>query len=364
MSSRSTHRASDQNADACNHQPRGLQLMRSGNARFQWRQTATCITIVTLVLAAACDRTAQNPNSDTSAGATQSVANDSLRPPVGTGWTAEAGPFLVLPTVDGGQDAGSLLRPDATDQNVGDTVGLALTPTSNRVELFSRGGLIGEATLSVEKASGLDSGCTAWPIARLGGMARSALAPGSGVVTPGAANAATSHWTAAFLKGKVTQVPLDSIEGLASKDSAKMAVNIARLASALSDDTVATFRGLPFVVLRAFRGKLGARSFIVTTLVRRVNQEDSPKEERLVMVIDGDDADPAGWTVGWHERASGREDELVVSEPLMAFQLGTGARAHLLFGRDDGESLSAAMLVRGDTTWRVLWESALAGCDR
>ncbi|MEO7359764.1 MAG: hypothetical protein ABI120_05505 [Gemmatimonadaceae bacterium] len=334
-------------------------------SRLNRQRAGTCVAVVTLVLAAACDRTVQRPGGDSGVGVVPSAANDSLRPPVGTGWEADAGPFLVLPTVDGGQDAGSLLRPDATDQNVGDTVGLALTPTSNRLQLFSRGGLLGEATLSVERASGLDSGCTAWPIARLGGMARPQLAPGSGVVTPGASSTAnTSHWTAAFVKGRITQLPLDSIEGLSPKDSAKMAVNIARLASGLSDDSVATFRGLPFVVLRAFRGKLGARSFIVTTLVRRVNQEDSPMEERLVMVIDGDEVTPSGWTVGWHERASGREDELVVSEPLLAFQVPASSRPHLLFGRDDGESLSAAMLVRDGAAWRVLWESALAGCDR
>ena len=339
--------------------------MRAASTRLYRQRAGTCVAIITLVLAAACDRAVQSPPADSGVGVVPSAANDSLRPPVGTGWEADAGPFLVLPTVDGGQDAGSLLRPDATDQNVGDTVGLALTSNSNRLELFSRGGLLGEATLAVERVGGLDSGCTAWPIARLGGMARSELAPGSGVVTPGAPVATnSSHWTAAFVKGRITQLPLDSIEGLSPKDSAKMAVNIARLASGLRDDTVATFRGLPFVVLRAFRGKAATRSFIVATLVRRVNQEDSPMEERLVMVIDGDDANASGWTVGWHERASGREDELVVSEPLLAFGLRTSTQPHLLFGRDDGESLSSAMLIRDATSWRVLWESALAGCDR
>lgn len=340
--------------------------MGDRRAGFNWRRPAACIAMVTLALAAACDKTEQRTTTDSGVGVVPGAANDSLRPPVGTGWLADAGPFLVLPTVDGGQDAGSLVRPDATDQTVGDTVGLTAAAAASRLELFSRGGLVGEATLTLETAAGLDSGCTAWPIARLGGMARSTLAPGSGVVTPGAANASNGshHWTAAFVKGRVTQIPLDSIEGLSPKDSAQLAVNIARLASGLADDTVGTFRGLPFVVLRAFRGKVGDQAFVVTTLVRRVNQEDSPMEERLVMVIDGDQATPAAWTVGWHERAAGREDELVVSEPLLAFQLAGAPRAHLLFGRDDGESLSAAMLVRDGTTWRVMWESALAGCER
>jgi hypothetical protein len=166
------------------------------------------------------------------------------------------------------------------------------------------------------------------------------------------------------MKGRITQVPLDSIEGLPPRDSSALAMNISRVASRLPDDTASTFRGLPFVVLRAFRGKLGDHAFIVTTLVRRVNQEDAPREERLVLVIDGDPATPDKWTVGWSERAAGREDELVVSEPLLAFHLPGAPRAHLLFGIDDGEALSAAMLVRDGAAWRILWESALAGCDR
>lgn len=286
--------------------------------------------------------------------------NDSLRPAVGTGWEADAGPFFVLPTVDGGFDSGSLLRPDATDETVSELTGLPANNSGLMLELFSRSVLVGEASLNIEKASGLDSGCTAWPIARLNGST-GALAPGAGVV---AGAAARVGWTAAFVKGRITLIALDSIEGMSSRDSSSLAANISRLASALRDDTVATFRGLPFVVLRAFRGEVDGESFIVTTLVRRVNQEDAPKEERLVLVIDGDKATPSTWTVDWHERAAGREDELVVSEPLLAFRLAGASRPHLLFGRDDGESLSAAMLVRDGKVWRVKWESALAGCDR
>ena len=321
------------------------------------------IAVATIALFAACDRNQTVATGDSGVLSSPGAANDSLRPPVGTGWDVAAGPFLVLPTVDGGQEAGSLVRPDATDLSVGDTAGLGAV-ASNRLELFSRGALVGEATLSIEKAAGLDSGCTAWPIARLGGMARSGLAQGSGVATPSTNFSGSHSWTAAFVKGRVTQVALDSIEGLSPRDSATLAVNISRLASGLTDDTVTTFRGLPFVVLRAYRGRLAEQSFVVTTLVRRVNQEDAPREERLVLVIDGNLATPASWTIGWHERASGNEEELVVSEPLLAFQLKSGTRVHLLFGRDDGEALSAAVLVRAGPTWKILWESALAGCDR
>jgi len=288
------------------------------------------------------------------------AANDSLRPAVGTGWEVGAGPFLVLPTVDGGHDAGSLIRPNASDLTVGDVSGLPANGSGTVLELFSRSTLVGEATFSIDRAPTLDSGCTAWPTARLTGGPTALTSAAGG----GGGSAVRGAWTAAFVKGRVNLVPLDSIEGLSSRDSSLLAANISRLASALADDTVATFRGLPFVVLRAYRGSLGDQSFVVTTLVRRVNQEDAPREERLVMVIDGEKAAPNSWTVGWWERAAGREDELVVSEPLLAFHLPGSTIPQLLFGRDDGEALSAATLVREATVWRVQWESALAGCDR
>jgi hypothetical protein len=323
------------------------------------RRVRVVFAAFSLALFVACDRTPRSAADSSTVVFTNPSANDSLRPPVGTGWELGAGPFLVLPTVDGGHDAGSLVRPDATESTVGEIDGLPANGSGTVLELFSRAARVGEATLTIEKATGIDSGCTAWPVARLNGSTVS-LAPGSGVVDGTAGRA----WTAAFVKGRVTLVPLDSIEGLSSRDSATLAANISRLASALPDDTVATFRGLPFVVLRAYRGSLGEHSFVVTTLVRRVNQEDAPREERLVMVIDGDHAVPANWTVGWYERAAGREDELVVSEPLLAFQVPGASKPQLLFGRDDGEALSAATLARTKNGWRVQWESALAGCDR
>ncbi|MGV3709385.1 MAG: hypothetical protein ACO1Q7_11130 [Gemmatimonas sp.] len=314
---------------------------------------------------AACDR--RTPDTPAESGTVVFHANpsDSLRPVAGTGWDAAAGLVLVLPAVDGTVDAGTIIRPEATELTVGDTAGL--TAAGTQLELFSRGALYGEASYAAERVGGLDSGCTAWPIARLAGLPKSGLAPGAGVVTPGAP-VAPRAWTAAFQKGKVTLVPMDSIEGLASRDSANLAANLARLASALKDDTAATFRGLPFVVLRAFRAKAAGQSFVVATLVRRLNQEDNPLEERLLMIVDGDTATPGTWNVGWHERASGKEEELVVSEPLLAFTPASNAKVHVVFGRDDGYALSATMLSREGTGpnsgWKVLWESALAGCVR
>jgi hypothetical protein len=301
-----------------------------------------------------CDKPPVPPTSDTTAvvAIPDSIVVSKPNGTVST-WNADAGPFLILPTVDGGMLSGSLIRPGDTDATVGDTVGIGRDLGRATVDLFARSGAIGTATVRVEKALVVDSGCTAWPVAR--------LSPESG--------GARIMWTVAFASGRIAPISLDSIEGLSPRDSARLAVDLTRLASGLADDTVPTFRGLPFVVLRAWRSRDVDAGFVVATLVRRVNQEDSPREERLVMVVDVRNADAKQWQVAWSERASGREEELVVAEPLLAYRMvsrtdstSLSNTVQLLFGRDDGVALSAAVLRRGASGWHVQWESAIAGC--
>ena len=304
-----------------------------------------------LLVLGGCDRKpAAQPGDTSSTPATTQEAESIATIVTASGWDVKAGPFVVLPTVDGGMSAGSLLRPEATELTVGDTIGIGQSVADGRVDLFSRGGQVGEAVLRVERAPRTDPGCTAWPVARL-------------AAKEGASPLSSINWTAAFAAGRVTPIPLDSIEGLAPRDSARLAADLTRLASALQDDTSKTFRGLPFVVLRAYRSRGLDTSFVVATLARRVNQEDSPKEERLVLVVDVNGDDARKWNVAWKERASGREEELVVAEPLLAYRAGAARETHLLFGRDDGIALGAAVLVRGPRGWRLQWESAVAGCD-
>ncbi|MCA2990297.1 hypothetical protein [Gemmatimonas sp.] len=308
-----------------------------------WRACLVGLALVGM----ACDRPRSPAGGDSAAPAENGVRPEpaALEGRV-SGWDMAAGPFVVLPTVDGGMVAGSLLLPEAADSSVGDTTGVGALVGDARVELFSRGGRVSDARLAVELAPPGEAGCSAWPVARLAVDAGAAVPP----------------WTAAFAAGRVTPIPLDSIEGLAPRDSARLAADLTRLASRLPDDTSATFRALPFVVLRAWRSRGVDSTFVVALLARRVNQEDDPKEERLVLVVDALGNTAATWRVGWHERASGHEEELVVAEPLLAFRATGSPDVRLLFGRDDGVALGAAVLARREGAWRVLWESAIAGC--
>ena len=315
------------------------------NSRVAWRALSMAILTAGMV---ACDRPKGDSAGDSVSANGLQANGDSVSTIVtASGWDIENGPFIVLPTVDGGVTAGSLVRPEATELTVGDTTGIGRVSADGRLDLFSRSGKIGEARFSVDASGRVDPGCTAWPVARLVG---------------GPSGLPSVSWTAAFAAGRVDPIVLDSIEGMAARDSARFAASLTRIASALPDDTSRTFRGLPFVVLRAYRSRGLNPSFVVAILARRVNQEADPREERLVMVVDMKGDDPASWTVGWKERASGREDELIVAEPLLAYRISGNPEIHLLFGRDDGVALSAAVLARDRNGWRVQWESAVAGC--
>jgi hypothetical protein len=310
--------------------------------------TLCALTTVLTAVLAACDRTPGAAAADSAAAANAGTPRiNQIETTVSSiGWDMAAGSFVVLPTADGGLVAGSLLRPDTTESTVGDTTGFGSTLGDGRLELFGRQGKVGEAHVTIEPVVAQSPRCTAWPVARLTPRAGSAITP----------------WTAAFAAGRITPLPLDSIEGLAPRDSARLAATLTRLASTLPDDAPSTFRGLRYVVLRAWSTRAPTGAFLVATLIRRVNQEDAPREERLVLVVDTPNQDQTTWRVGWHERAAGREEELVVAEPLLAFTTRDSDGPQLLFGRDDGEALSAALLTRRSGQWVVQWESAAAGC--
>jgi len=270
------------------------------------------------------------------------------------------GPILLLPDPDGSSLFAVVIRPDATGETVADTSGVSGHLVDRRIEFFSRAGRSGDMELSGELRPGNAAAeCPAWPVTRL---------------SPSAGFPAT--WTVAVPAGRISAVPLDSIEGAIPRDSALWAATLTALASRLPDDTSRTFRARPYVVEHAWRtitsrspsaatpsGVVGTDpSVIIATLVRRTNQEDAPREERVLLLVDAPTTNPSSWRVGWHERAEGDEDALEVAEPLLAFTPHDGGAIQLLFGRDDGDRLHATLLARQGGEWRLVWESARASC--
>jgi hypothetical protein len=318
----------------------------------------TAIGIVGLVVAiAGCDRSRS--------------ARDSTKPPSvapsNTGAVTEATPVARLAgwndTIAGSDllVAGTnsseavVIMPRYTDSTVADA------PSSDsvlgqhpRVDLFSRRGLAGAAALGAAASGNFTGTCTAWPTA-----------------TVTTAQGPPPDWSVGFMSGHATALPMDSMMGLPSVDSARRAAAIARAASALPGDTAAAFRGLPFAVRDAHQFTLPTGDTVLAAeVVRRLNQEASPQEEHLLIVLERDTlAAPGGgpppFVVAYSERTSGPEDDVESSEMLAAVVLGRAPRQHpaIIISRDYGDGSSYTLLERmAPRRWRARWNSAYVGC--
>ena len=270
--------------------------------------------------------------------------------PAALAWNdAVAGPALFV--AGGSPEVAQLVFPEFTDSTLTDTSDFDVGRVAGaRVELFTRAGAVGAASLGAAPARPTrEEECTSWPTARL------ALAQG----------APSRPWTVGFLAGRATAIPLDSVETLPQPDSARVVAEIARLASALPNDTSPSFRGLPFVVLaaRRFSPAPGVQA-MVAEVSRKVNQEARPREERILVVAERDSAVPPGrWVAAYSERVSDNEETIEASDVLAAVALGPSRTPTLVIGREYGEGFAYALVERvGPRRWRLRWSSAYAGC--
>jgi len=260
-------------------------------------------------------------------------------------WVQEAGPVLVVPA--GAATRASIVFPEFTDSTLTDTTTFDVVRLRGaRVDLLGRGGLV-SASVPVDAVPELDrpEGCTGWPAARLT-----------------SADGATQPWTVAFVAGRVRPVPLDSLEGMARADSARLAADVARVVSALPDTGDSTFAGRPFLVRAAYRFPIAPGvEGVAADVMRTVNQEANPRAEHLLVVAERESG--GKWGAAYVERASGHEETLEVSEVLAAAFVGNASWPTLVLARDYGDGTAYALLERdGPRRWRVRWSSAYAGC--
>ena len=307
------------------------------------------LLLLLLGAALACDREPAPPPNDTAP----------VGPPAGgdvpapaavsyNGWdVAEAGPLLAVAA--GSVETAVLVLPQYTDSTLTGATALtadSLAPVS--VDLFAPAGRVGGATLLPIEGAAPRAGCTSWPVARV-------QVP-SGHVPP---------WNAAFSAGRAAPLPLDSLEALSTRDSARVAADVARVASALPEKSTSEFRGLPFVVrsARRFSPAPGTEAF-VADVVRRLNQEDHPRTEHLVLVAERRaGVRGARYLPAYVERAEGVEETVEMTELLAAVLLGESRRPTLVLSRDYGDGTAYALLERvAEGKWRLKWSSAYTGC--
>lgn len=188
-------------------------------------------------------------------------------------------------------------------------------------------------------------GCENWPLTRLqtGTEARS--------------------WTIGLKAGRVRGIPYTMIDQMSRSDSANVVVDLARLASQAPNDTSVALRGLPYVVRAAYRATLGdSLALVVGEVVRRINIEANPREERTTVIGERAASATGPYTLVFSERLHGDEEGVPTTELMGLVQLNDGD--YVAFGaRDFSDGGTYLMFAREKgNRWRLRWQSAYAGC--
>jgi hypothetical protein len=260
------------------------------------------------------------------------------------GWNLTAGPALLVQGLT--RDQAVVLFPTANDSDAVaqlDSASLSAAP----VTLLGRGGTRYSAQLG-DPPSDDNEDCERWPLRSITGK------PADGT------------WAVGFVTGRVSALPLDSVDVLSSRDSVALVAEASRLASSVPLPTAPAFQGLRFTVhdIRRFEATPGVQA-LVAHLARRVNQEANPQEERTLLIAERDSGATSGpYQVVYSERSSGREEQVVAPEVLAAIRIGVNSQPSLVVARDSDDGVVYALLERtGSRRWRVRWTSGSARCS-
>lgn len=310
------------------------------------------LQIILLPLAfAACERSKKPISSDSAnARPVTSVTPTESTPaatPLASSWDAAAGPVLIVRADSPGR--AYVVYPQYSDSTLPDTVHFDVAPIRHAsVELYGHAGALGVTQVrSVGPRSWRAGECIEWPTA----------------VVAASSDSAAAGWSVGLLPNGISGVPLDSIEGLAPTDSAKLAADITRLVSALPGDTSRAFRGIPFAVRNAYRFTVdSATPAIAADVVRKVPQEAMPLEEHTFLIAERRGS-AQRYNVVYTNRTSGTEESLVTTELLAAIRLPSPPRTALVLLLEGSDTDAYALLERSPRgEWKMRWASVRTGC--
>ena len=306
--------------------------------------------VLSIALVLACERTPPaSGRKDTVVPVAPPPETTAVTPPEVSTWDSTAGPalFIVGPTA---REA-FVIAPRFTDTSAIDSARFeSAVLRALQLELFAGGSRVGYARITTIVGSTRTDSCRVWPIARLEQLA--------------ADTASSRDWAIGFSSNHAAELPVDSITGLTSADSARLAADIARIASALPGDTSATFRGLPFVVTKAWRSRaVTGPQILAAIVVRNVNQEANPQQERILLIAERDTttATPR-YSPRYSERVNGPEEAIETTDLVAIVLLGADRRPTLIITREAGSGSSYALIERIAGVWQRRWASAYAGC--
>lgn len=247
-------------------------------------------------------------------------------------WNPTAGPVLLV-AADTPTHA-IVLMPSGTSAAT-----LATIPHPASVTLFSRSGTVQTADLPALPDTGSCS------------VATLEAAP------------PPRPWNVGFIGGVVAPVAVDSTESLSAADSAALVTSLNRMASGLPNDSAGRFSGLPFVVRNIWRFSLpNGRQVVAGTLVRQINQEATPLQERTFVLGERAPGD-SSFVLAYSERSMGEEETVESTDLLAAMVLGDSRRGAIVVARDFGNATAFSLIERGDDgRWHARWSSPRRQC--
>lgn len=289
------------------------------------RRPRLTVLVAALAFAAACD------SGDGASGRPPGTpAGDSVAAPGAITWLDDVEPMILAPTQ--ANERGLVVGADSLAPDLDDG---ALERTGS---LFRLDGSIVSVRVSLNSDS---EGCV------------------GALLEP----APVTSWGVGFVGRPPTPVRVDSLAGISRQDSMRLAPVMFRLASSVPNSPGGRFSGLPFVLVELWRFRAADGSpVIVATTRRQINQEDSPMEERTLLIAESDSTE-ADFSLVHSSRSTGPEETVEGAELLAVVTLGGRSQPHLVFSHDFGNETSYSIIARRSRgSWTTFWVSRRFTC--
>ncbi|HEY2852546.1 MAG TPA: hypothetical protein VGJ18_06855 [Gemmatimonadaceae bacterium] len=326
------------------------QIVTRFVARRSLLRTGESIVCAALIAIASCERQKSVPPID-SAVPLRPAAVGSASPQTATTWDARLGPVLL---VSGAAPNLATVVVGDSSRNGADTITEreALAIRSTPAMLVGRGDSVQIGILQEVHGSKRDeeSECTGWP---------------TWSISAARSGAALQPWSVGFVGATVQPIRMDSIESMSRVDSSRLAAEVTRIASTLPTASGDRFVGLPFTVTSLWRFHAGpGAEGVVTNLVRHVNQEARPSEERTLIIAERDSSRrEERFNLAYYDRSQGAEETVESRDVLALARPSPDAQPMLVIGRDFGDGMGYALIQRDPSArWREKWHSARGHC--
>ena len=174
--------------------------------------------------------------------------------------------------------------------------------------------------------------------------------------------APSAPWGIGFVGRAPIALSVDSIRAISRRDSAALAPIIFRLASSIPNPPGGRFAGLPISLGEIWRVRApDGSTIIVATTKRQINQEDSPAEERTLLIAEADST--GNYSVFHSSRSAGAEETVEGSELLAVVSFPGRAEIEFVFSHDYGAETSYSIIERvARGTWKIRWVSRRFSC--